>query len=240
MRRLLFILILIVSGCLGIAAQTANCPKITITGPPGITMPGDRMTFSANVLSSAPLGRLEYAWTVTAGSVLRGQGTPNIEVLTTKEMQGSNVTASVKLKGVPIGCFAAASEVASIAPRLSGPHWLDEFGKLSIPDLRARLQNFYVLVNNIPTAEGIVIVKFDKKASRGRKVSHLNNIYNAIIWLKGDLTRVSFLISESDYEGTSVGPIPLGADLTDLGIDASKLIKGEDLKAKMKTLFPEK
>ena len=195
------------------------------------------MTFAVNVLSSVRLGKLEYAWTVSAGAIVRGQGTPSIEVSTAKEMEGSNVTASVKLGGVPSGCFAAASEVASIAYRPSGPDWLDEFGKLSVRDLRARLQNLYIRINNDPTAEGIIIVKFGKKASRTHKMAHLNNIYNAIIWLKGDLTRVSFLISESDYENTSVGPVPLGADLANLGIDASKLIKGEELKAKMKTLF---
>ena len=58
--------------------------------------------------------KLEFEWKVSQGMIVEGQGTNQISVATTSEMAGSNVTATVKVKGLNSICNKEASETAVI------------------------------------------------------------------------------------------------------------------------------
>ena len=70
------------------------CPTLSVSGPAGLTNAGDTMTFTASAS-----GDLTYNWTVSAGTIESGQGTPSITVRTAAGMEGTNVTATVKIGG---------------------------------------------------------------------------------------------------------------------------------------------
>ena len=193
--------------------------------------------FVAGIANTSPTYKFAYDWTVSAGEIIKGQGTSILEVSTTKELQGKTITATVKVTGVHPICNESVSETALIAALPSGPHWLDEFGDSSRDDLRARIDNFYIRIQNTPDSEGIVIAKFTRKDSVKEKTRHLDNILSAIRWMKKDVTRISFLILEDDYRSTALGVLAPASNPAALGIDASKLIKGEQLKQKIKDLF---
>ena len=76
------------------------CPKISIIG--GSTSFSRTFTFSAVVSGARVEQRLTYRWTVNAGRILSGQGTPKIEV----EPQQSSMPASVAVTvgGLDAGC----------------------------------------------------------------------------------------------------------------------------------------
>lgn len=238
MKRTSIILIIIISGCLGIAAQTPDCPKITITGPDGVTVAGDTMTFTANISPFDQNITLDYNWTVSAGTIGTGQGTPSIIVRS--EMTASNVRATVKIGGFPVGCADTAFEEAGVS-RTADYYPADEFGQISRGDAKARLLNLYIRLDNDPLSEGVIVVRFNRKDTRQAKILYLNKLIEAIAWLKKDLARVSFEISEGGSETiTTIHIVTPDHFKSYTGIDESRLIKGEDLKTKMKTLFLKK
>ena len=131
-----------------------SCPTLTVSGPAGVTNPGDTMTFTANV-SGGP--DVTYNWTVSAGTIESGQGTPSITVRTTREMGGSNVTATVELIGLDkkCDCPSTGSETAGVIKIKTDP--VDEFGKLKDDDVKARMDPFFIRLNSDPTAKGFII-----------------------------------------------------------------------------------
>jgi len=92
-----------------------DCPTITVTGPSEDTTPGESMTFTANI-SGGSQESVTYLWTVSAGKIASGQGTPSITVSTTSEMAGTNVTATVQIGGLDerCNCVPSASATGSV------------------------------------------------------------------------------------------------------------------------------
>jgi hypothetical protein len=92
-----------VPAVIGQTETPANCPKISVTGPPGITQPGDSMEFKA-IMPLNSTDRLTFQWTISAGTIESGQGTAVIKLRTTREMNNSSVTATVEISGLPKDC----------------------------------------------------------------------------------------------------------------------------------------
>jgi len=237
-------IILFLSSCVTISAQTAvnKCPEVNVIGPSALTKAGDLITFTASI-DNAPTGKIEYGWSVSAGMIEQGQWTSSIQVRTTTEMGGTNVTATVKIAGLAPGCADIASETSGIAPVLRYEPY-DVFEKLKRDDVKARIDNFYIQLANSPDIEGLIIVTLNEKETRNEKTRYLNNIYHGIVFLHRDPARVSFIISEGDYDNvpvTRLYGVFLDKDLKDfsaIGGGNPIVIKGEDFKQKIKTLFP--
>lgn len=89
------------------------CPTLLVTGG-GVVSPGGSVAFIANVLGGTAID-LTYNWTVSQGEIIKGQGTPQIKVRTTREMIGT-ITATVEIggNGFCITCLRTASETATI------------------------------------------------------------------------------------------------------------------------------
>lgn len=134
-----------------------NCPSLSITGPAGVTTPGETMTFTAN-LSGGDQNNITYNWTVSAGTIESGQGTPSITVRTTQDLAGGNVTATVNIGGTDpnCSCTTTASEIGAVAARPES-RIVDEFGALTPDDVKARLDPFFTAIANDPTAQGYII-----------------------------------------------------------------------------------
>ena len=132
-----------------------ECPTLTVTGPAGITAPGDAMTFTANVVGGPDV---TYNWTVDRGVIESGQGTPSISVRTSREDAGQTVTATVNLGGLDPACNCPA-EASETGPVDSVPDAIlvDEFGRLANDDIRARLDAFFLELQNNPTNQGYII-----------------------------------------------------------------------------------
>ena len=187
-----------------------NCATLSVSGPSGLTDPGSTMTFTA-VVSGGTASNLTYNWTVSAGTIESGQGTPSIVVATTKEMANSNVTATVDIGGqeAKCDCPRTASETGSIAPRIE-PVLVDEFGKLSNDDVRAKLDTFFIELQNNPNNQGYIInYGTDRDVAAREKL-----ITNHINFRKFDRSRIT-LVRGGDNGGainTKLYRIPPGAD----------------------------
>lgn len=183
-----------------------ECVNIGVSGPTGITNPGDSMTFTANVGGS---GDYTYNWTVSNGTITSGQGTSSITVATTSAMAGENVTATVDVGGLCPECPRTASETAGVAPKPTAP-MVDEFGKATDDEVKARVDNFYIQLNNNPAAQGYIINYGTPAEIKKRRAQ----IMKAINFRKYDASRVTFVDGPDNGTGvnTKFYVVPAGAD----------------------------
>ena len=105
-------------------------------------------------------------------------------------MAGSNVTATVELGGVTPGCQCPTTALGtgSVAPKPK-PELIDEFGKLVDDEVKARVDNFYIRLNNDPNARS-VIVNYGTPAEIKKRRAQ---IVKAINFKKHDPSRVTFV-----------------------------------------------
>ena len=171
------------------------CVTPTVSGPSGVTNPGDAMTFTASAASDST-----YNWSVSAGTIESGQGTPIITVRTTSEMAGSNVTATVDIGGSDpaCNCIKQASETAPVQPKPTS-NTVEEFGKAENDDVKARVDNFYIQLDNNPNAQGYIINYGTPAQIKARKAQ----IDKAITFRKYDRSRLVWVDGPDNGSGIS-------------------------------------
>jgi len=183
-----------------------SCPTLSVDGPSGLTDPGRPMTFTATVSG----GDVTYNWTVSAGTISSGQGTSSITVDTTGLAPSTNITATVDIGGVApnCGCTTTASATGSIT-QPPGIISVDEFGAASNDDVKARVDNFYIQLNNNPNAQGYIINYGTPAQIKARRAQ----ITKAISFRKYDASRVTFVDGPDNGSGinTKFVIVPPGA-----------------------------
>ena len=188
--------------------QICDCPTLSLNGPSGITNPGDTMTFVASVSGGKDV---TYNWTVSAGTIESGQGTSSITVRTTSGMAGENVTATVEIGGLDpdCNCPASASETAGIES-IPGVIDVDEFGPQKDDEIKARVDNFYIQLNNNPNAQGYVI-NYGTPAEIKKRVAQIDK---AIKFRGYDRSRLTFVNGPDNGDGvrTKFSIVPPGAE----------------------------
>jgi hypothetical protein len=190
--------------------KICECPSISVDGPAGVTAPGGDMTFTANV-SGGSQQSVTYNWTVSAGEISSGQGTPSITVHVPTEMSGGNITATVTIGGLDpsCNCTPTASTTAPVGEKPKATQ-VDEFGKATDDDVKARVDNFYIQLNNNPNSQGYII-NYGTPAEIKRRRAQ---IVKAINFRKYDASRVTFV--DGPDTGTGVNTkfylVPPGAE----------------------------
>ena len=133
-----------------------ECPRVTVECPGGVVTIGVPLTFTANISGGDPAVTYTYKWTVSAGTITRGQDTSSITVDTTG-LVGQPITATVDVGGFPEPCAESASCSSQLAYLCIFPRKVDEYGDLSRGDERARLDNFAIELKNDPDAVGYIV-----------------------------------------------------------------------------------
>ena len=191
-------------------AASAQCPTLTVVGPAGITNPGDEMTFRAELNVIGP--KLSYLWSVNAGTIIKGQGTSEIAIATTRELAGSSITATVEVNGLPPTCERAASETAGIVERLRCGLPADEWGDMKPNDERARLDMFFAEIVNNPNNVGLIRLR----TKRGERMDPANKriqfVLRHIKFRKFDKSRIWFALEVAEEKLTTLYRIPPGAE----------------------------
>ena len=184
-----------------------TCPTVDVQGPGGITNPGETVTFTANV--SGGTGNANYNWTVSAGEIVSGQGTPVITVRTTREMAGGNVEARVRVTDAN-ACQPCEPTDVETAPIDSGPTSSQTEQRAGPDDeVKAFVDAFFIQLNNDPRASGYIInYGTDREIARRE-----NQIRKAIAFLKYDISRITFVRCVNKVEGISTNYwfVPAGA-----------------------------
>lgn len=138
------------------------CPELRVDCPSGITEAGTPITFTANVSGGDPGASITYNWTVSAGTITSGQGTPSITVDTTG-LGGQTITGTVELGGVAPECNRTASCSSQVGETRVARKF-DEYGNIAFNDEKARLDNFAIELQNDPGAQGYIIAYSGRRA----------------------------------------------------------------------------
>lgn len=192
-----------------VETPTCDCGSLSVSGPAGTTNPGESMTFTATATGTGS-SSYTYNWSVSSGTITSGQGTPSIAVATTSEMAGTNVTATVSIGGLPAACtncVTQASETAGVTRRPEA-RIIDEYGPAQDDDVKARIDNFYIQLNNDPSAKGYIIVYGTAAQIKKQKAQ----IMKAINFRKYDASRVTFVDGPAGEQKVKLWLVPAGAD----------------------------
>lgn len=135
------------------------CPTVEVSCPEaaGENAP---VTFTANVSGGTPGITPSYNWTISAGRITSGQGTPSITVDTTG-LAGQTVRANLDIIGFGTPCPASC---AVSIPIMNKPRKFDEYYDIARNDEKARLDNYAIQLQQEPGSQGYVIVYPSRKA----------------------------------------------------------------------------
>ena len=186
------------------------CPAIEIVCPTDIAL-GQPITFSSRMTGGVPANTTAvYNWTVSAGTIIEGQGTETIKVDTTG-LGGQTVRASLSVGGYNLEC-AADCAVSVPLPRLISRKF-DEFPDIARNDEKARLDNYGIELQNDPTATAYVIVYPGKSGKRGEVQQHANRIVEYLVNSRGlDKSRIVTLVGPTrDHLYVELWITPQGA-----------------------------
>lgn len=91
-----------------IVFEMCGCPTININGSADVAGKRPLITFSLNISGGQTHRKPSYSWTVTAGKIIRGQGTPTV-IVDIAGVEADEITATVKINGLDSTCQNEAS-----------------------------------------------------------------------------------------------------------------------------------
>ncbi len=186
------------------------CPAIEIVCPTDVAF-GQPITFSSRLTGGIPINtNAVYNWTVSAGTIIQGQGTDTIKVDTTG-LGGQTVRASLSVGGYNLEC-AADCGVSLPLPKLYSRKF-DEFPDISRNDEKARLDNYAIELQNDPTATAYVIVYPGRSGKKGEVQQHANRVVEYLVNSRGlDKSRIVTLVGPAkDHLFVELWLTPQGA-----------------------------
>lgn len=168
------------------------CPAIEIVCPTDVA-PGQPITFSSRLTGGIPASTNPvYNWTVSAGTIIQGQGTDTIKV-DTNGLGGQTVRASLSVGGYNLEC-AADCGISVPLPKLYNRKF-DEFPDISRNDEKARLDNYAIELQNDPTSTAHVVVYPGRNSKRGEVQQHANRVVEYLVHSRGlDKSRIVTLV----------------------------------------------
>src|SRR5215217_1272581 len=165
----------LVNPCAGVRPV---CPAIEISCPTNVVM-DQPLTFTSRYSGGVPANVTPvYNWTVSAGTIIEGQGTDTIKV-DTNGLAGQTVRASLSMGGYNLEC-AADCAVNIPLPKPTGNRF-DEFGDIARNDEKARLDNFGIELQNDPTSTGYVIVYPGRASKRAEVQDHFGRVIEYLV-----------------------------------------------------------
>jgi len=165
------------------------CPTVNVSCPEAVSENAP-VTFTANVSGGTPTPGMtpEFNWTISAGHITSGQGTPSITV-DTRGLAGQTVRATLDIIGFGMPCPASCS--VSI-PIINKPRKFDEYYDIARNDEKARLDNYAIQLQQEPGSLGYVIVYPSRKAGGSQAQERSQRIVDYLVNSRGiDTHRVT-------------------------------------------------
>ena len=161
------------------AQVSAPCGIVNLDGPTNVG-PGEPLVFKVKVSNTA---KPEFKWTVSEGTIIKGQGTDEITV-DTNGLAGIDVTATVELAGAPSGCKNSASKTTQIII-VDFIGKFDEYGDLEFEDEKARLDNFAIQLSNDPHSSGVILMAVGQKTFEREAAERLDRAKSYLVKVRG-------------------------------------------------------
>ncbi|MBV9217626.1 MAG: hypothetical protein JO053_15770 [Acidobacteria bacterium] len=186
------------------------CPQISILKPQqNAFRDGTPVKFRANLSSGDSKTTLFFSWSISAGTVIAGQGTPTLEVDTTGAGAEKTLTATVLVGGLPAECM---SMDASATINVAGPaQKVDEYGTIPEAEENAKLDAF--VANVTPAEQAYIIAYAGKSTLRGQAGTDLRRIRAYL--LKGGIPAERLVTIDGGYreeQTRELWIVPIGAE----------------------------
>ena len=164
------------------------CPAIEISCPTYVAI-DQPLTFTSRYSGGVPANITPvYNWTVSAGTIIEGQGTDTIKV-DTKGLAGQTVRASLSIGGYTLECAADCAVSIPLPKRESRK--FDDYLNIARNDEKARLDNFGIELQNDPTSTGYVIVYPGRASKRAEVQDHFGRVIEYLVNSRGmDASRI--------------------------------------------------
>ena len=209
--------------------QNPACPTISLTGPTEAVHPGDPLVFTA--LVSGNQAGLTYEWSLSAGSIESGQGTPSIMARSSSNMGGQDITASVTIGGIHAGCPASALVTAKISLPVQA---VNIFSFTPNDNLTESLYRLAAEVQNNPTTQ-LVIVAYRKENEKPSIAEQRLVTYKEFLIKRninvGNIEWISSTTLRNEAK-TELYFVPPGAEFPDVGetplTTITGIVKGSD------------
>lgn len=156
------------------------CPNVAIECPDRVVV-DEPLTFRSTVSGGSGGVRPSYHWTVSAGTIIDGQGTDTIHVNTTG-LAGQSVTATLTMGGYNLDCSATCTVQF---PTPLECKKFDEFPAIATNDLKARLDSYAIELQNDPTATAYVIVYPGQRGRPGEVQKNTTRIVDYLVNSRG-------------------------------------------------------
>lgn len=174
------------------------CPTIEVVCPTVISL-DEPLTFSSKATGGTPSITPVYNWTVSAGTIMDGQGTDTIRV-DTAGLAGQTIRASLSMGGYGNLLCSATCGISIPVPKIISRKF-DEFPDIQRNDEKARLDTFVIELQNDPTATGYVVIYPGRGGKRGEVQQHSNHIIDYMVNSRGiDKHRIVTLVGPARNE----------------------------------------
>lgn len=168
------------------------CPNVTISCPDAASENAPT-TFTASISGGSPGITPSYNWTVSAGRIISGQGTPSITVDTTG-LAGQTVRANLEVGGYGMSCAASC---ATSIPIMNKPRKFDEYYDIARNDEKARLDNYAIQLQSEPGSQAYIIVYPSRRARPNDAQTRAQRIIDYLVNSRGiDSQRVVTTIGQ--------------------------------------------
>jgi hypothetical protein len=167
------------------------CPNVTVTCPERGTEDAP-ITFTATLSGGSPNITPTYNWTINAGHIISGQGTPIITV-DTKGLGGQSVRANLDVGGFGMRCPASCATGIEIITR---SRKFDEYYDIARNDEKARLDNYAIQLQSEPGSQGYIIVYPSRRARANDAQARATRISDYLVNSRGiDASRFTVTIA---------------------------------------------
>jgi hypothetical protein len=184
------------------------CPSIAVRTAAKPVRDGMPVKFSASLTGGDPKAQPFYSWSLSAGTILSGQGTPNVDVDSTGAGEYGEIVASLLIGGLAPECSSSGSAVAPVA----GPaKKFDEYGVLTEEEESARLDAFRTGLG--ASEQPLIIAYAGRTNPRGFAAQNLKKIRAYLI--KAGLPYERIMTMDGGFReqpGHELWAVPIGAE----------------------------
>jgi hypothetical protein len=195
------------------SCEDVACPRIWLNGPAGYIAHGMATIFAFNA-DLPNLENLKYQWTVTAGNIDQGQGTPVLYLITNNEDGGKELKVKVRVTGLPEGCPDTAEFVYGKLQFEGDAFPWDEWGRVPLRLELERLDLVAAGWKQNPANFFYIILYRAAGETAASEAARMKRIRNYLVTKKRVPAAHIILVSggDSDRHRTLVYMIPPGAD----------------------------
>lgn len=184
LQILAVVLLLAIASVVRAQTPLTPCATVVVAGLSEVE-PGAALVFNASITGPIHTTKPEFKWSVSAGTIMSGQGTEVITV-DTAGLGGQELTATAELSGAPLGCKGSASRTAQVKvqPFVCGLPF-DQYGDIDFEDEKARLDNFAIQISNELLSTGHILMSAGRKTFENETAERLARAKSYMVDVRG-------------------------------------------------------